>query len=66
MTVPVTDDYGLGLRLTANAGGVLVGHNGSMPGFLAVAVRRPRLGDRRDGAHQRHHRASTPSGWSST
>jgi len=35
MTVPVIDDYGLGLRLTANAGGVLVGHNGSMPGFLA-------------------------------
>lgn len=35
MTVPVVDDHGLGLRLTANAGGVLVGHNGSMPGFLA-------------------------------
>ncbi len=36
MTVPVTDGYGLGLRLTANAGGVLVGHTGSMPGFLAA------------------------------
>ena len=35
MTVPVTEGYGLGLRLTANAGGVLVGHSGSMPGFLA-------------------------------
>ena len=35
MTVPVTDDYGLGLRLSTNAGGVLVGHTGSMPGFLA-------------------------------
>lgn len=36
MARPVTDDYGLGLRLTANAGGVLVGHTGSMPGFLAA------------------------------
>jgi len=36
MTVPVTDDYGLGLKLTANAGGILVGHTGSMPGFLAA------------------------------
>ena len=36
MTVPVTGSYGLGLRLTANAGGVLVGHSGSMPGFLAA------------------------------
>ncbi|WP_432479858.1 serine hydrolase domain-containing protein [Nocardioides sp. GXQ0305] len=36
MTVPVTEGYGLGLRLTANAGGILVGHGGSMPGFLAA------------------------------
>jgi CubicO group peptidase (beta-lactamase class C family) len=35
MSTEVTESYGLGLRLTANAGGVLVGHNGSMPGFLA-------------------------------
>jgi CubicO group peptidase (beta-lactamase class C family) len=35
MTVPVAEDYGLGLRLSTNAGGVLVGHTGSMPGFLA-------------------------------
>ena len=28
MTLPVTDAYGLGLRLATNAGGVLVGHNG--------------------------------------
>jgi CubicO group peptidase (beta-lactamase class C family) len=39
MSAPVTDGYGLGLRLSTNAGGVLVGHSGSMPGFLAdVAV----------------------------
>ena len=35
MTLPVTDSYGLGLRLATNAGGVLVGHNGTMPGFMA-------------------------------
>jgi CubicO group peptidase (beta-lactamase class C family) len=35
MSTEVTESYGLGLRLTANAGGVLVGHNGSMPGFLS-------------------------------
>ena len=35
MSLPVTDGYGLGLRLSANAGGVLVGHGGSMPGFMA-------------------------------
>ncbi len=35
MSTPVAESYGLGLRMTANAGGVLVGHNGSMPGFLA-------------------------------
>ncbi len=34
MSTPVAESYGLGLRMTANAGGVLVGHNGSMPGFL--------------------------------
>jgi CubicO group peptidase (beta-lactamase class C family) len=28
-------DHGLGLRLTVHAGGPLVGHTGSMPGFLA-------------------------------
>jgi len=31
------DDYGLGLRLLRSPGGVLVGHTGSMPGFLATA-----------------------------
>ncbi|HYH34457.1 MAG TPA: serine hydrolase domain-containing protein [Nocardioides sp.] len=36
MTVPVSESYGLGLRLSANAGGVLIGHSGSMPGFLAA------------------------------
>jgi CubicO group peptidase (beta-lactamase class C family) len=35
MARPLAPDYGLGVRLSANAGGVLVGHNGSMPGFLA-------------------------------
>ncbi|MGZ5403645.1 MAG: serine hydrolase domain-containing protein [Nocardioides sp.] len=36
MSRAVSDDYGLGLRLSANAGGVLVGHGGSMPGFMAA------------------------------
>ena len=35
MSLPVDEGYGLGLRLSANAGGVLVGHGGSMPGFMA-------------------------------
>lgn len=35
MQQPVTDDYGLGLMLGVHPGGRLVGHNGSMPGFLA-------------------------------
>jgi hypothetical protein len=44
MTVPVTDGYGLGVRLTPHAGGVLVGHNGSMPGFLASLLVDPGSG----------------------
>ncbi|NYE38100.1 CubicO group peptidase (beta-lactamase class C family) [Nocardioides cavernae] len=36
MRQPVTDDYGLGLMLGMHPGGRLVGHNGSMPGFLAA------------------------------
>jgi CubicO group peptidase (beta-lactamase class C family) len=36
MTRPVTPGYGLGLRLTLHPGGLLVGHTGSMPGFLAA------------------------------
>jgi CubicO group peptidase (beta-lactamase class C family) len=36
MSRPVDESYGLGLRLSANAGGVLIGHTGSMPGFLAA------------------------------
>lgn len=36
MRRPVTDDYGLGLMLGLHPGGRLVGHNGSMPGFLAA------------------------------
>ncbi len=36
MSTPVLDDYGLGLSLSSNAGGVLVGHGGSMPGFMAA------------------------------
>ena len=31
-----TDDYGLGLMLGLHPGGRLVGHNGSMPGFMAA------------------------------
>ena len=36
MQQPVTPDYGLGLMLGMHPGGRLVGHNGSMPGFLAA------------------------------
>jgi len=36
MQQPVTEDYGLGLMLGLHPGGRLVGHNGSMPGFLAA------------------------------
>jgi CubicO group peptidase (beta-lactamase class C family) len=36
MQRPVTADYGLGLMLGIHPGGRLVGHNGSMPGFLAA------------------------------
>jgi CubicO group peptidase (beta-lactamase class C family) len=36
MQRPVTPDYGLGLMLGVHPGGRLVGHNGSMPGFLAA------------------------------
>ncbi|QZY27712.1 serine hydrolase domain-containing protein [Nocardioides coralli] len=36
MSRPVEESYGLGLRLSANAGGVLIGHGGSMPGFMAA------------------------------
>lgn len=33
--VALTDGYGLGLRLVGGGSGALVGHTGSMPGFLA-------------------------------
>ena len=36
MQQPVTPTYGLGLMLGLHPGGRLVGHNGSMPGFLAA------------------------------
>jgi CubicO group peptidase (beta-lactamase class C family) len=36
MQDPVTADYGLGLMLGLHPGGRLIGHNGSMPGFLAA------------------------------
>lgn len=36
MQRPVTPEYGLGLMLGVHPGGRLVGHNGSMPGFLAA------------------------------
>lgn len=42
-TAPAGDAYGLGLRLVPGGSGTLVGHTGSMPGFLAsVFVDRPR------------------------
>jgi CubicO group peptidase (beta-lactamase class C family) len=44
MMQPVQDSYGLGLRLSANAGGTLVGHSGSMPGFMASSYVDPGSG----------------------
>jgi CubicO group peptidase (beta-lactamase class C family) len=44
MSLPVLEDYGLGLHVSANAGGVLVGHGGSMPGFMARLVVDPGSG----------------------
>jgi CubicO group peptidase (beta-lactamase class C family) len=38
-------DYGLGLRLLAGPSGTLVGHTGSMPGFLATAFVDPGSAD---------------------
>lgn len=35
MAEPTTDDYGLGLQFCVSAAGRMVGHSGSMPGFLA-------------------------------
>jgi CubicO group peptidase (beta-lactamase class C family) len=44
MRTPVTEEYGLGLRQSLHAGGVLVGHTGSMPGFLAALLVDPGSG----------------------
>ena len=44
MRTPVTEGYGLGLRLAVHAGGPLVGHTGSMPGFLAALAVDPDSG----------------------
>jgi CubicO group peptidase (beta-lactamase class C family) len=43
--VPPAADYGLGLQLQAYDGRWLVGHNGSMPGFLAGCFVDPQTGD---------------------
>ncbi|HET8562138.1 MAG TPA: serine hydrolase domain-containing protein [Marmoricola sp.] len=43
--VPPATDYGLGLRLLAYDGRWLVGHTGSMPGFLASLFVDPETGD---------------------
>lgn len=40
--VPPAVDYGLGVRLLPYAGGVLVGHTGSMPGFQSAVLADPR------------------------
>lgn len=41
MSRPVMSGYGLGLRLPLHALGTLVGHTGSMPGFLAALFVHP-------------------------
>ncbi len=40
--VPPAVEYGLGLRVVPYAGGTLVGHTGSMPGFQATVFADPR------------------------
>jgi CubicO group peptidase (beta-lactamase class C family) len=47
MAAPVApaQEYGLGLRLLTGPRGVLVGHTGSMPGFLATAFVDPESGE---------------------
>jgi CubicO group peptidase (beta-lactamase class C family) len=42
--VAPADDYGLGLRLLVSGSGTLVGHTGSMPGFLASCFVDPDTG----------------------
>lgn len=44
MARPVTGGYGLGLRLVLHTTGVLVGHTGSMPGYLAALFVEPHSG----------------------
>jgi CubicO group peptidase (beta-lactamase class C family) len=44
MTRPCTEDYALGLRLRTGTSGTLVGHTGSMPGFLAAVLVDPGSG----------------------
>jgi hypothetical protein len=44
MSLPVLEEHGLGLQISANAGGVLVGHGGSMPGYMARLVVDPGSG----------------------
>jgi CubicO group peptidase (beta-lactamase class C family) len=43
--VPPSTDYGLGLRLVRSGERLLVGHTGSMPGFLASLFVDPETGD---------------------
>jgi len=43
--VPPADDYGLGLRILEFQGRRLIGHTGSMPGFLASLFVDPETGD---------------------
>jgi CubicO group peptidase (beta-lactamase class C family) len=43
--VPPSSDYGLGLRLVGCGERLLVGHTGSMPGFLASVFVDPETGD---------------------
>jgi CubicO group peptidase (beta-lactamase class C family) len=45
MATPVVGYYGLGTMRQEHAGGVLVGHLGSMPGFQACALHDPDSGD---------------------
>jgi CubicO group peptidase (beta-lactamase class C family) len=44
MARPVSDDYGLGLRLEVAPSGTMIGHTGTMPGFMAALLVEPSSG----------------------
>lgn len=44
MSRPVSESYGLGLRLEVASAGTMIGHTGTMPGFMAALLVEPSSG----------------------